>query len=224
MAGRVIDVEIDLNLMQIAREQLARHKNIQFIGADVLSGKNTINQEVCDTIAKAQKQYKGPFYLIANLPYQVAAPLMIDLLLEEALVPEGMWVTVQKEVADRMTADRGTKAYGPLSILLQVTGRMKQLRTIKPQAFWPRPKVNSALVSWRRDEKKCKNIRDIKRVKQMVDLLLRHRRKKIGNCLTKEAGFDEIGSLLEPLGIDAEARGETLGPEAFVALANRWAK
>ena len=58
----------------------------------------------------------------------------------------------------------------------------------------------------------------------MVDLLLRHRRKKIGNCLTKEAGFDEIGWLLAPLGIDAEARGETLAPEEFAALANRWAE
>lgn len=219
-SGRVIAVEIDRHLMQIAREQLQRHKNVQLLSADVLSNKSTLDQEVRDAIIKSRKRFEGSYYLISNLPYQVAAPVIINLLMEKLLRPDAMWVTVQAEVAARMTARPATKAYGPLSILLQATGQVSLLRAIKPQAFWPQPEVNSAMVSWKQEVNKCKNIRDMKQLKKMIDLLLGHRRKKIRNCLAKVAVADDAVLILEKLGINADARGETLTPELFVELAH----
>ena len=219
-AGKVTAVDIDQNLMKIARQQLESRKNIQFIGADVLSTKNCIHPQVRDEIIRLRQEFEGPFYLVANLPYQVAAPLMIDLLLEEAIFPDGMWVTIQAEVADRMTARPGTKEYGILSILLQATGTMKQLRIIKPQAFWPQPKVNSAMVSWRRDSDKINKIISLAQLKRITSLLLNQRRKKIRNCLAKEIETREILGRLDQLDIDTEVRAETLDPEIFVQIAN----
>ena len=219
-AGKVIAVDIDQHLMKIARQQLASRDNIQFINSDVLSTKNCIHRQVRDEIVQTRQEFEGPFYLMANLPYQVAAPLMIDLLLEEGLFPEGMWVTIQAEVAERMTAAPGTKAYGILSILLQATGTMKQLRTIKPQAFWPQPKVNSAMVSWRRDSEKIDKIVSLVQLKRITAMLLNQRRKKIRNRLVKEFDSKEPIRLLEGLGVDMDARAETLNPDIFVQIAN----
>ena len=219
-AGEVIAVDIDPNLIKIARQQLESRKNIQFIAADVLSTKNCLHPQVRDEIMRHRREFEGPFYLIANLPYQVAAPLMINLLLEEEFFPDGMWVTIQAEVAARMTANPGTKAYGILSILLQATGTMKQLRTIKPQAFWPRPKVNSAMVRWRPDRDKINKIVNLARLKRITALLLNQRRKKIRNCLMKEIKAKESLRLLEELGVDMEVRAETLDPDIFVHIAN----
>jgi len=219
-AGKVIAVDIDQNLMKIARRQLESRENIQFIGTDVLSTKNSIDRQVIDEVIENRQEYKRPVYLIANLPYQVAAPLMINLLLEEEIFIEGMWVTIQAEVADRMTAPPGTKEYGILSILLQATGVMQQLRVIKPQAFWPQPKVNSAMVSWRRDSDKINKIISLAQLKRITSLLLNQRRKKIRNCLAKEIESKEIVQLLDRLGIDRDVRAETLEPEIFVQIAN----
>ncbi|MCP4709733.1 MAG: ribosomal RNA small subunit methyltransferase A [Planctomycetes bacterium] len=219
-AGKVIAVDIDQNLVKIARQQLESRENIQFINSDVLSTKNCIHRQVRDQIWQARQEFAGPFYMIANLPYQVAAPLMINLLLEEELFPDGMWVTIQAEVADRMTAGSGTKEYGTLSILLQATGTMKQLRIIKPQAFWPQPKVNSAMVTWRRDGEKIDKIDSLAQLKRITSMLLNQRRKKIRNCLVKEIDSKDSIRLLEKLGIDTDTRAETLDPDIFVLIAN----
>jgi len=184
-AGRVIAVEIDQALTAIAAEELRQHNNVTLINTDILSSKHTMNNEVLDAIATSQAELQGPFLLIANLPYQVSAPLMINLLFGD-LICEAMFVTVQLEVANRMTAIPGTKEFGSLSILLQAAGQVRLFRKIKPTAFWPLPNVYSAMVSWQRDEQRCAQIRDMNALKQIVDLLLGHRRKTIRSCLSLE--------------------------------------
>jgi len=222
-AGAVVSVEIDANLADIAKAQLTRHDNITLLRTDVLSGKNTITPTVSQAITETQEKINGPLYLIANLPYQVASPLMVNLLLNEN-IPAGFFVTIQAEVADRMTASPGSKSYGLLSILTQATGLVKKIRTIKPQAFWPLPKVNSAIISWQYDHLKYRQIEDIKFLKKTIDLLLRHRRKKIHTCLNQVNKVVYFSPLLETLSIDPHARAETLPVEKFVQLANLWAK
>ena len=219
-AGKVVAVDIDRNLMQIARQQLENRENIQFINSDVLSTKNCLQPQVRDEIIRLRQEFAGPFYLVANLPYQVAAPLMMDLLLEDILLPDGMWVTIQAEVAGRMTAKAGTKEYGILSILLQATGVLQTLRVIKPQAFWPQPKVNSAMVNWRPDSDKLDKIKNLAQLKKITARLLNQRRKKIRNCLPQEMDSKELMRLHQKINLDPDARAETLNPEIFVQIAN----
>ena len=87
-----------------------------------------------------------PFKLVANLPYQVASPLMAALLLDHPHCT-GQFVTIQKEVADRLLAGPGSKAYGPLGIIIQALGEVRKIAAVKPASFWPQPKVTSAMVS-----------------------------------------------------------------------------
>ena len=218
-AGTVVAVEIDNKLAQIAEDQLAQHKNVSIINADVLTNKNIINSTVLNTIQNAREKDKAPFYLIANLPYQIASALIINLLLSPD-PPDGFFVTVQAEVAGRMIASPATKAYGLLSILLQATGSVKLLRTIKSQAFWPSPKVNSAIIAWRLEKNKYRAISDISTLKKVIDLLFRHRRKKIKTCLNDAKLFQTYAPQLEKLKIDPNVRAETLPPQKFIELAD----
>lgn len=218
-AGRVIAVEIDQALAAIAAKELNQHGNVTLINTDILSSKHTMNNEVLDAIAASQAELQGPFLLIANLPYQVSAPLMINLLFGD-LICEAMFVTVQLEVANRMTAVPGTREFGPLSILLQAAGRVRQFHKIKPTAFWPLPNVYSAMIRWQRDKNLRAQIHDITALKKVVDLLLGHRRKTIKRCLALgNIEYDPV-RLSEKLRIDLNARAETLPVEKYVQLAN----
>lgn len=218
-AGRVIAVEIDKTLAAVAAEELRQHNNVTLMNTDILSSKHAINNMVLDAVAASQAELQGPFIMIANLPYQVSAPLMMNLLFGN-LTCQAMYVTVQLEVATRMTAAPGTKEFGPLSILLQATGQVRQIRKIKPTAFWPMPNVFSAMVRWQRDDALNNQIRDIQALKKIVDLLLGHRRKTIKSCLSLgQIECDPI-PLSQELRIDLNARAETLSVEKFVQVAN----
>jgi len=215
----VIAVDIDRGLSRIAQRQLQRFDNITFHCCDILSNKSTIAPAVLESIKQNQSQLTGPFYLIANLPYNIASPLIINLLLGDN-VPDGIFVTVQAEAAQRMTAKSGTKSYGQLSILTQATGQLEMIRTVNAQSFWPKPKVNSAMLCWRKDQDKFCAIKNIGKLKQVIGLLLGHRRKTIKSCLTNDVDKDKHLTLIQKLGIDPDARGETLLPQQFVQLSN----
>ncbi len=216
-AGAVIAVDIDPDLFAIAQSELAEFDNVSFVNRDILHNKNRLDDEVLALLSEARERLAGEFYLIANLPYQAASPLIVNLLLDETIRPSGFYVTIQAEVGLRMAAGPGGKDYGLLSILAQATGKVGILRKLKPQAFWPMPQVHSAMVAWRRDDEKIAQVGDMKALKHTVDLLLRHRRKKIRTCLAGEV--DNAAVLLEQAKIDPDARGETLGVWQFVALA-----
>ena len=220
-AGAVIAVDIDPALAQIAGEQLAGYDNVTVICGDVLATKNELSSEVLEHISKARERTGGRLLVVANLPYDVATPVMMNLL-AEPLGLEGLYVTVQAEVASRMVAGPGSKAYGPLGILLQATGYVRLLRKrVKPSVFWPMPKVDSAMVVWQIDKDKCAEINDVHRLKGLVDMMLGQRRKTIRNCLAA-GGYDNavIDRALAKVGIDPSARGETVGVDQMVELAN----
>jgi len=218
-AGAVIAVEIDTSLAQIAREELDRRDHVKVIGCDVLSKKSEIDQRVLEAARQACEEIEGRLKLVANLPYQIASPLMINLLAAEIDL-HSLVVTVQAEVAERMRASPGTKAYGLLSILLQAYGKVKQLRRMRPEVFWPRPKVSSAMVSWVAAEN-YKQIVDFGQLRRVVELLLGHRRKKISSCIARHPKAKAIEQVLDELGIDPQDRGEKLSPQQFVELAKR---
>ena len=160
--------------------------------------------------------------LVANLPYDVASPVMINLV-KGPLVVDAMCVTVQKEVAQRMIARPGGRDYGTLSIFLQATGEVEMLRTLPPGAFWPPPQVDSAIVRYRRDSQKSERIANMDLFGAVVGLFIGHRRKMLRACVKQappELGGREVWpEIFERLAIDPTRRPEEISPDQYVDMA-----
>jgi len=222
-AGQVIAVEYDPRLAHIARTQLVDAANVEIINADVLSGKHTINANVLDALTAARRQHAGRLLLAANLPYNVASPVMANLVTGPT-VADAMYVTIQKEVAERMTAKPAMKAYGTMSILLQASGDIEVLRRLKPSVFWPAPKVESALVSFVRNPEKLTHVESMETLVSVVDLFVGHRRKTLRSCAKlasrQLSQIKDWPAVFAQSGIDTSLRPERLSPENYVAIAN----
>ena len=130
-AGYCVSVEIDAVLANIAKGQLADKPNVGIIAADALKNKFEIEPVVIDALNRARAIHNGRLLLVANLPYIAATPLIINLV-TGPIIADAMFVTIQKEVADRMTSQSGVKDYGILSILMAATGEVRHIRTLKP--------------------------------------------------------------------------------------------
>ena len=222
-AGEVITVEIDTILAKITKMQLAEFDNVEVINADVLKSKHTINPAVVEAIDNHRKKFAGRFILISNLPYSVATPLMLNLIISEPRVGE-MYVTVQREVAQRMAAESGDNYYGILSITMAAAGRVEMIRTLKPAVFWPPPKVDSEMLSFVRDEEKFKRINDIDIFIETINLFMKHRRKTLKGCTKFAHGklekVENWKNIFEKSQIDSQLRPEQISPEDFIKIAN----
>ena len=222
-AGRIIAVELDGNLSEIAEKQLADAKNVILINADVLESKHSLNHTIIEALALAYKKYRGRILLVANLPYDVASSLMMNLLAGPTIA-DAMYVTVQKEVADRMAAAPETKNYSILSIFLSATGEVKTIRTLKPAVFWPQPQVDSAMVSFVRNRAKSGRIVNMELFGEIVRLFMGHRRKTLLSCsrlaLGKLAEITNWPEIFEKCLINPTQRPETLEPEGYIKITN----
>jgi 16S rRNA (adenine1518-N6/adenine1519-N6)-dimethyltransferase len=158
----------------------------------------------------------APNKLVANLPYNIATPLVVESI--DRLPTVDLWcVMVQREVADRFFALPSTKAYGAVSVLLQLAAERTGFHPVSPHVFRPRPNVDSALVSFRRIELPA----SYARVKEVVGAAFGHRRKQLANSL-ELAGIAPRATAavaLERIGREPTVRAEALAPPEFVALA-----
>jgi 16S rRNA (adenine1518-N6/adenine1519-N6)-dimethyltransferase len=154
--------------------------------------------------------------LVANLPYNVATPLIAESL--DGLPSVALWcVMVQREVAERFFAQPGTKEYGAVSVLVQLAAERTGFHAVSRTVFRPQPNVDSALVAFRRTELPA----DFGRVKELVTAAFAHRRKTLPNSVAQAglASREEAAAALAAIGRPAEARAEALAPPEFVALA-----
>jgi len=154
----------------------------------------------------------APNKLVANLPYNVASPLVL-MLLEEVEGLKTLRFMVQLEVARRMAAGRGNKDYGAYAVLAQLLARVRILHRVPPTVFEPPPRVHSAVVEMERKRPPA----DYERVKSLVLGAFRSRRKRLVNNLPEPARVEAPRVLLS-LGYGPDARAEELAPEDFVAL------
>jgi 16S rRNA (adenine1518-N6/adenine1519-N6)-dimethyltransferase len=153
--------------------------------------------------------------LVANLPYNVATPLVVESL--DGLPNVRLWcVMVQREVADRFFAQAGTKEYGAVSVLVQLAAERTGFHPVSRSVFRPQPNVDSAVVAFRRTELPA----DYRRVKEVVTASFAHRRKTLPNSLALAGlGSREVAAAaLAAIGRPAETRAEALAPPEFVAL------
>ena len=157
----------------------------------------------------------APTKLVANLPYNVATPIVAESL--DGLPSLDLWcVMVQREVAERFFASPSTKAYGAVSVLVQLATRRTGFHPVSRTVFRPPPNVDSALVAFRR-RALPERFADVRRV---VEGAFAHRRKTLANALsfTGVASRERAAAALVAIGRDAAVRAEALAPEEFVAL------
>ena len=203
--ANVVAVEIDTDLEPILHQRLTQGPfgpNFTLHLGDALDGKHAINPHVLQLLADR------PFKLIANLPYNVASPLMVNLALDHPAMT-GAVVMVQKEVADRLAAGVGEgKAYGPLGIIIQAIFQVTRVGVLSPGCFHPPPGVASAVVSLKRlDQPICD---DPARFAAFVHELFGRRRKQIGAILGRDTTL--------PDWLDPNARPESLSVEQIAEL------
>ena len=192
-------VELDPDVLPALQEALEAYQNVLVHEGDALTldyGSLT----------------PQPNKLVANLPYNVASPLVLRLL-EEASFLEELRFMVQLEVARRMAAERRTKDYGAYAVLVQLLAGVRMAHKVSPRVFDPPPRVWSAIVAMKRREEP----EDYERVKELVLAAFRSRRKRLVNNLP-EALRGEAPEALRSLGYGPDTRAEELAPEDFVAL------
>ena len=201
-------VELDRSLEPALADRLAGHANVQLHFGDALE---------LDLAALVPQ----PAKLVANLPYNIATPLVVESL--DGLASVGLWcVMVQREVADRFFAAPGTKAYGAVSVLIQLAAERTGFHPVSRTVFRPQPNVDSALVAFRRRSLPS----DFAAVKRAVTAAFAHRRKRLANSidLSGLATREQATAALESIGRDPGARAEELAPPEFVALTEELAR
>jgi 16S rRNA (adenine1518-N6/adenine1519-N6)-dimethyltransferase len=222
-AGHVITVDLDEDVASIAAEQLKDFPNVTLFNTDILAGKHHVSQEVLDAITVARRTYAQDFLLVANLPYNVASPVMINLVTGPIPI-DRMVVTIQKEVGDRMIATTGMNHYGSLSILLQATGHIELVRILKPSVFWPQPKVDSAIVKYTRNQTKTDRILSLPLLAATLNLFLGQRRKMIKAAAKNAQGnlksIKHWPDLFEQCHMAPNLRPDQITPDQYVNLAN----
>ena len=156
----------------------------------------------------------SPTKLVSNLPYNVATPLVVESL-DRAPNVRTWCVMVQREVGDRFFARPSTKAYGAVSVLVQLVTERSGFHPVSREVFRPRPNVESALVAFTRCEPRVPP-----GVKRVVEAAFAHRRKTLANSLALSglAPRQQAAAALEAIGRDANVRAEALAPPEFVAL------
>lgn len=224
-AQHVIAVEYDKILAQITAARLEEMKinNVELINCDALQNQNALAPQLIEAAKRATEKSPARLILVANLPYDIAAAAIMNLI-TGPVTAEQMCVTVQLEVAQRMTATPGSKHYGTISIMLQATGSAKIFHKLGTNVFWPKPAVSSAMVKYSRSHEKINKIKDITLLQEVIALFMGHRRKML-KASTKFAQYKlkKISNwprIFEQTNINPLARPEKLTPEDFVKLAN----
>lgn len=205
-------IEIDPRLLEIARHLLSKERPVTWIRTDALAGKNTLHPDLIAAIPVTEA-----WHLVSNLPYSVAAPLLV-VLARHTSPPASMTVLVQREVALRILARAGSADWGPLSIRLQMDYAPELLRAVPAALFWPRPDVESALVRLER-RPTAMPAGERAELDRLVSLLFQHRRQGLGRVLSELlASREQAEALLSELGVSPKARAEDLDLQTLQVL------
>ncbi len=198
----VYAVELDTSLGPHLVERLAGRPNVELRFGDALR-------------LDLEEAAPGATKLVANLPYNIATPLIAESL--DGLPAIELWcVMVQREVADRLFAEPSTKAYGAVSVLVQLAAEKTGFHPVSRTVFRPRPNVDSALVAFRRSVLPP----NFRRVKQVVEAAFAHRRKRLANSLELAGLVDRARAeeAIAQIGKTSNARAEELTPADFLRL------
>lgn len=215
-AREVLAVEIDRELIPVLEDTLSGYDNIEIINADIL--KLDVRKLVME------KNEGKPIKVVANLPYYITTPIIMELL-ESRLPVESITIMVQKEVADRMQSGPGTKDYGALSLAVQYYAKPEIVANVPPNCFLPRPNVGSAVIRLTRYTDPPVHVTDEKFLFALIRASFNQRRKTLLNGLSNASGLglskEKIAMTIEQMGLSPTVRGESFTLEQFADLANK---
>lgn len=214
-AREVVAVEIDKKLIPILSETLSEYSNVTVLNSDIL--KTDINKLI------QEKNGGKPIKVVANLPYYITTPIIMDLF-ERHIPLDNVTVMVQREVADRMEAQPGTKNYGALTLAVRYYAEPYIAAFVPPNCFMPRPNVGSAVIRLTLYKEPQVKVRDEALLFALIRASFNQRRKTLVNGLynSEDLNFtkDEILKALNEIGLSEDIRGEKLSLEQFAELAN----
>lgn len=251
---RVIACELDAGMARLLRSRFTDRlviegsgdadprRTLTLIEGDCLADKHHLSREIDASLRRELTEREARdrvFRLVANLPYGAATPLMLTLLLD---YPEcrGMYVTIQREVGDRLRAGPGSKAWGPLGVIAQAAcgagggvggvGGVRKIATLPPDCFWPQPDVTSVMIGLERPSPEAiagagaLSQPALRELAGLCEVVFLQRRKQLGAVIGKVAkgqrGLD--WKSLEPMGVRPTNRAEELSVAALAALARAW--
>jgi 16S rRNA (adenine1518-N6/adenine1519-N6)-dimethyltransferase len=216
-AARVVTLDIDAGLVRALRAENVFPEHVELLHQDVLKA----------DLAGIAAAFDGPVQLMSNLPYSITGPVLRRLLdLRDVLVD---WsVMVQREVGERLLASPGSRSYGSLTVLHRLCVRPQRLMELEPGGFFPTPRVRSSFIRLLPLRPQAIPPGGLGPLERVVRAAFRSRRKTLINSLrsadlSPTPSAEALRQVLRSLGIDERARGETLAPEQFLALARAMA-
>lgn len=217
-AKQVVAFELDDRLIPVLDHTMAPYDNVTIVHNDIL--KVDLEKE----FAKQFEDVTAPLKLVANLPYYITTPILMQVL-QSGIHFDNIVVMMQKEVADRLSAEPGTKDYGSLTLAVQYRMNAKLAFTVSRTAFVPNPNVDSAIISLTPREPLAIQPRDEKRLFELFKIGFVMRRKTLWNNLTTAFGKGEamqakLTAALAAIDLDPRTRAEKLSLERFVELHN----
>lgn len=215
-AARVVCAEIDRKMVALLEERFRNCPNLTIIQGDILCTKHLIRPEVAAEIQEFSGPHGGCVKLVANLPYQSATPLVMNLVVDYPQVRR-LCFTVQAEVGERIRAEPNCKAYGPLSIIAQTFCTIETVARIGPQSFWPRPAVDSVMLRMDVLSPPFLNHSDRARFAALVRGAFEHRRKTLRSALAYVLDEPALARVCETC--DAARRPEQLSVPEWLMLA-----
>jgi 16S rRNA (adenine1518-N6/adenine1519-N6)-dimethyltransferase len=213
-AGRVVTIEIDGSLQPVAEQLVGPRPNVLYLKGDCLAKKSVLNPMMIQAWEAAAGEIPGGTRkLVANLPYVIATPLIMNLLSTEILMANLVFM-VQWEIAERMRATVGTKDYNALSVFVQSVADVEVVRKVGPTNFHPQPKVDSAIVKITPNPAKRAKVGNVPAFRDFLRALYIHRRKNLRVALagapTGRRDKKTVDAELTVLGIDGNTRAESL--------------
>lgn len=211
---KVVSIEIDKRLIPILEETTAEFQNIKIINNDVL--KTDLNKIIETEFADCSE-----VCVCANLPYYLTSEIIMYIL-ESNLDIKSITVMVQKEAAERICAEPGTRESGAISIAVRYYGTPKIVFQVKKGCFLPSPNVDSSVIKINMNSLNSKNIKDKKTFFKVVRAAYSKRRKNLLNSLSMGLGIskNETENILKNAGIDPSYRAEQLKFEDFIKISD----
>ena len=210
-AGKVVAIELDRSIAEYLKKAFVAYDNVEIVQGDALK---IDLKEIIE-----EKMHGLKVVVIANLPYYITTPLIMKFL-EDDLPLESITVLIQKEVAERIVADAGTKEYGAISVAVQYYSSPEIIRTVPPESFMPPPKVTSAIIKMDIKNHTKPEVSNEKRMFRVVKAAFGQRRKTLVNALS--SGFDvpkeELTRIVTDVTGSEKIRGEQLDLRQFIQI------
>lgn len=207
---KVVAIEIDRALIPVLDDTLSRFDNVKVIEGDAMK---------IDFAALCREHFYGMRVCVcANLPYYITSPIIMKLLEDGAGLFESLTVMIQKEVADRFSAEAGSSDYGAITLAVNYRATVEKIMNVAPGNFIPPPKVTSTVIKMDVLKEPPVACRDEKKMFEIIRLAFCQRRKTLSNALSSAYEKTRTESALEMLGLAPDIRGERLTLSDFASL------